>query len=558
MIRYIRKFIINNNLDGYIVPKNDYYFTEYSKVNNLTKVSNFTGSAGFALILKKKNYLFVDGRYTLQANKQSGKNFKIFQIPYHWPKDIENIQNLRIGFNPKLFTEKTLKIYFENKVNLIPVEFNFKNKNDKKVNKIFTLNKSITGEDSASKISKVKSFMKKNKLNYLFSSAGENVNWLLNIRGRDLPNSPLVNCKILIPDIGKLYLFINLKKIPKTLKKNLKNIILCEEDNLLKIVNNLDNGLFCIDKNTCSIFDQSLISSKHKISCKEDPIYNLKSIKNKIEIKNTLKAHIEDGVAVTKFLYWFKKNQKELNEKKIEKKLDNFRKKSKNYLYPSFDTIAGSGPNGAIIHYKSTHQTNRNLKKNDILLIDSGGQYKWGTTDVTRTICSGNVNNKVKENFTRVLQGHIAVIKSDLNKKCNGHLIDKLARKPLKNVGLNYSHGTGHGVGFFLNVHEGPQAITKFNKIKLKKGMILSNEPGFYNTNNYGIRIENLIFIDGKKKNLIFKNLTFAPIDVDMINFKMLTKGEKKYLFEYHLEVYSKLSRFLNNNERKWLINLIK
>ena len=168
------------------------------------------------------------------------------------------------------------------------------------------------------------------------------------------------------------------------------------------------------------------------------------------------------------------------------------------------------------------------------------------------------MNNKVKDNFTRVLQGHIAVIKSDLNKKCNGHLIDKLARKPLKNVGLNYSHGTGHGVGFFLNVHEGPQAITKFNKIKLKKGMILSNEPGYYKTNNYGIRIENLIFIDGKKKNLIFKNLTFAPIDVDMINFKMLTKGEKKYLFEYHLEVYSKLSRFLNNNERKWLINLIK
>ena len=158
----------------------------------------------------------------------------------------------------------------------------------------------------------------------MFSSAGENVNWLLNIRGRDLPNSPLVNCKILIPDIGKLYLFINLKKIPKTLKKNLKNIILCEEDNLLKIVNNLDNGLFCIDKNTCSIFDQSLISSKHRISYKEDPIYNLKSIKNKIEIENTLKAHIEDGVAVTKFLYWFKKNEKELNEKKIEKKLDNF------------------------------------------------------------------------------------------------------------------------------------------------------------------------------------------------------------------------------------------
>ena len=320
MIRYIRKFIINNNLDGYIVPKNDNYFTEYSKVNNLNKISNFTGSAGFALILKKKNYLFVDGRYILQANRQSGKNFKIFQIPYHWPKNIENIQKLRIGFNPKLFTEKTLKIYFENKVNLIPLEFSFKNKIEKKENKIFTLNKSITGEDSKSKINKVKNYMKKYKIDYLFSSAGENVNWLLNIRGRDLPNSPLVNCKILIPYTGELYLFINKKKIPKFLKKNLKNIILCEEDDLLRIVNNLNNGLFCIDKNTCSIFDQSIISSKHRISPTEDPIYNLKSIKNKIEIKNTLKAHIEDGVAVTKFLYWFKKNKKVLNEKKNREK----------------------------------------------------------------------------------------------------------------------------------------------------------------------------------------------------------------------------------------------
>ena len=205
---------------------------------------------------------------------------------------------------------------------------------------------------------------------------------------------------------------------------------------------------------------------------------------------------------VTKFLYWFKNNKKKkLTEKKIEKKLENFRKKSKNYLYPSFDTIAGSGPNGAIIHYKSNNKTNRKIKKNDILLIDSGGQYKWGTTDVTRTICFGKVSNKIKNNFTRVLKGHIAVVTCNLKKNYNGHLIDKLARKNhLKKVGLDYSHGTGHGVGFFLNVHEGPQSISKYNKIKLKKGMILSNEPGYYLKNKYGIRIENLIYIEKKKK----------------------------------------------------------
>ena len=239
-------------------------------------------------------------------------------------------------------------------------------------------------------------------------------------------------------------------------------------------------------------------------------------------------------------------------------KLENFRKKSKNYLFPSFDTIAGSGPNGAIIHYKSNDKTNRKLKKNDILLIDSGGQYKWGTTDVTRTTCTGVISSKIKNNFTRVLKGHIAVVNCNLKKNFNGYYIDKLARKPLIKYGLNYAHGTGHGVGFFLNVHEGPQAISKNNKVFLKKGMILSNEPGYYLKGNYGIRIENLIYVDKFQGKLIFKNLTLAPIDLDMINFKMLTKIEKKYLFDYHLSIYSTLSKYLNKNEKKWLLNLIK
>ena len=375
MIRDIKKFIKDRNLDGYIIPKNDNFFTEYSNVNNLAKVTQFTGSAGFALILKDKNYLFVDGRYTQQANKQAGRDFKIFEIPYFWPKNILNIKDSKIGFNPKLFTEKILNTYFERKTNLIPAEFIFKNKIERKINKIFYLDKSISGESTNSKMNKVRNYMKKNKINYLYSSASENVNWLLNIRGRDLPNSPLVNCKIIIPVKGKIYLFVNAKKINNTIKKYLKNIIICKEDNLLKIISILKRGIFCIDKNTCSLFDESIIKSKFKINHKTDPIYDLKAIKNKYEIKNTIKAHIEDGVALTKFLYWFKNNKNETTEKKIEKKLENFRRKSKNYLYPSFDTIAGSGPNGAIIHYKSTNQPNRTVNKNDVLLIDSGGLY---------------------------------------------------------------------------------------------------------------------------------------------------------------------------------------
>ena len=556
-LKKLKQFINFNNLDGYLVPKNDNFFTEYSNTNNLYEVSNFNGSAGFALILKNYNYLFVDGRYTLQAKEQSGRNFKIFEIPHFWPKDLKKINDYKIGFNPKLFTENTLKKYFEKKVNLIPIEYKFKSKKEKKINKIFQLQKSVTGETSISKINKIRKLLVQKKLTYLYVSASENINWLLNIRGKDLPHSPLVNCKLILSNNGELYCFINLKKISKLNKKIFNKINFFKEEDLFKVITRLKKGCFCIDKNSCSIYEKKIISSKFNISSDIDPIYNFKSVKNKVEIKNTFKAHIEDGVALTKFLHWFKTSKKELDEKIIEKKLEEFRKKSNNYLYPSFDKIAGSGKNGALIHYRSTHLSNRKLKKNDILLIDSGGQYKWGTTDVTRTISLGKIPTNIKNIFTRVLKGHIAVITSNLKKKFNGHLLDKVARRPLNNVGLDYAHGTGHGVGFFLNVHEGPQGISKNNKINLKKGMILSNEPGYYLKNKFGIRIENLIYVDKLSNNLFFKNLTFAPIDLDMINFKMLNKIERKYLFDYHLEVYARISKYLNKPEKKWMLNLI-
>ena len=226
-------------------------------------------------------------------------------------------------------------------------------------------------------------------------------------------------------------------------------------------------------------------------------------------------------------------------------------------MYPSFDTIAASGPNGAIIHYKSNKQSNRKIDKNDLLLVDSGGQYMWGTTDVTRTICFSKATNKIKELFTRVLKGHIAVSQCNIKSEKVGHNIDKKARQSLKSVGLDYRHGTGHGVGFFLNVHEGPQSISKKNYIELEEGMVVSNEPGYYLENKFGIRIENLVFIKKVKNKLCFENLTFAPIDKDLINLKMLTNNEKNYLFNYHLETYSKISPFLNTNHNKWLAKLI-
>ena len=564
MINKIKKLIIKKNLDGYIVPKNDKFFTEYSEISNLELVSDFSGSAGFAIILRNKNYLFVDGRYTIQAKKQSGNKFKIFEIPLVWPRNIFETTEykLNIGFDPKLFTYNSLKIYFSNTCSLIPtIEDLFKKNSNKNLhrNKFYKLDEKVTGENSKSKINRVIKILNKKKIDYLFVSAGENVCWLMNIRGKDLPNSPIANCNIILTKDRKIYFFSELKKISNIKKKFLnQKIFFYEEEKLFEILRSIKRGSFCIDRQTCSVFNEEIIKSNFIIKERNDFIYYLKSIKNKTEINNMKKAHLEDGVALTKFLYWIK-NIKKLNltEQQVEKKLENYRKQSKNYLYPSFDTIAGSGPNGAIIHYRSSKKSNRKLNKNDLLLLDSGGQYKWGTTDVTRTICFSIIKKKIKELFTRVLKGHIAVAQSNVGFEKTGHNIDKKARQSLKNVGLDYSHGTGHGVGFFLNVHEGPQSISKNNYIKLEEGMIVSNEPGYYLENKFGIRIENLIFINKINKKLRFENLTFAPIDKDLIQEKMLTNNEKNYLFNYHLETYSKISPFLNKNEKKWLAKLI-
>ena len=563
MINKIKNLIISNNLDGYIIPKNDEFFTEYSKINKLEKVANFTGSAGFILILKNTNHLFVDGRYTIQAKQQSGKRFQIHEIPYKWPKNIlENRRSTKIGFDPKLFTIDTLKLYFGDAFNLLPINFDLFKSNFETINKdnlVYSMDDSITGENIDSKIKRLKKIIKRIGIDNLFISSNENVCWLLNIRGKDLPNSPLANFQAIFTIKKEIFLFGNIKKLRNVKKKRLnKKIKFFEKNEFWKVLNSLKGNSFCIDNKTCSVLNENLINSKFIIKKRIDPIYSLKCIKNKIEIKNMIDVHIKDGVAVTKFLYWIKNsNIKNLDEIKVEKKLESFRKQNKNFLFPSFETIAGSGPNGAIIHYRSNKKSNRKLNKNHLLLVDSGGQYKWGTTDVTRTISFNRPKKKIKEIYTRVLKGHIAVATAKINKVKNGNNLDKLARKSLKSINLDYRHGTGHGVGFFMNVHEGPQSISKNNFIDLKKGMIISNEPGYYLENNFGIRIENLVYVEKKDKTLFLKNLTFVPLEKDLIEEKILTNFEKDYIFNYHLETYSKLSPYLKNNEKKWLAKLI-
>ena len=271
-----------------------------------------------------------------------------------------------------------------------------------------------------------------------------------------------------------------------------------------------------------------------------------------------INCHIIDGVALTKFLYWIKVvNKKKISEFNAQNKLEKFRKKNQNYLYPSFNTIAGAGANGAIVHYRASKKSSKVIKNDDIFLCDSGGQYKYGTTDVTRTLCFSRPKNHIKNIFTKVLKGHIAVATANLNLNKTGQSIDRKARIFLKKINLDYQHGTGHGVGFFSNVHEGPQSISKHNKIKISEGMILSNEPGYYKKGRFGIRIENLVYVKKLRKKLFFENLTLAPIDTDLIDFKQLTLYEKNYLFNYHMMVYSKLSPFLERNEKNWLASQI-
>jgi len=547
-------------IDGYIVPKNDEYFSEYAKNDRLKNISNFSGSAGIAIILKKKNYLFVDGRYTIQAQQESGNNFNIIEIHKKLPHTI--IKNYNLGYDPRLFTSSKLKNYFSNNNlisindNLIDQIFKFK---EKKTKPFYSLDKNITGETHKSKILKITNFLKLNNADYLFISAPENIAWLLNIRGYDNPNSPIPNARLIIDKNKKLFLITkknNAKKIIKEKKIN-KNQVIDIQD-ILKLINRLKRKNFIIDNKTCSIFHENIIKLKFKILNKDDPIYKLKSIKNSHEINHMIEAHKKDGLALTKFIYWIKNiNKKTITEVDAQNKLEKFRKRNKDYLFPSFNTIAGSGSNGAIIHYRATNKTTKKIDKKDVFLVDSGGQYSYGTTDVTRTICFTNQRQSIKNAYTNVLKGHIAVALTNLKKDNTGKKIDTRARKFLNKEGLDYTHGTGHGVGFFLNVHEGPQSISKHNSIKIEKGMILSNEPGYYKKNHFGIRIENLIYTKKLKNKLVFENLTLAPIEKDLVNYKLLNKTEKDYLFRYHLNIYSEYSSSLNRNERKWLASLI-
>ena len=556
-MKSLKKLFKRYKIDGYIVPKNDEYFNEYvrSSKDRLKFVSSFSGSAGFALILKNKNYLFVDGRYTVQARYQSGKKFEVITIPNKLPRDVlKPNKKIVLGFDPKLHTEKQLNFIFKIKnINLRSINRNlvdlvWSNKPKELAKHFFSLPKKNAGATTEKKIAQVKNILSKNNVDYLLVTAPENVAWILNIRGYDSSYSPIPNTRLLVNKKGDIELFANPKKITKIKKTLGKKIRTHDERKIENILKYISKKRIWLDSLSCSFYYKNILYKKNNIVEKIDPIHFFKSIKNNTEIKNMKKSHLIDGIALTKFLFWVKKNfkKKKITEISAQKKLESFRRMHRSYKFPSFNTISGSGPNSAIIHYKASNKTNRALKKGDLYLVDSGGQYSFGTTDVTRTVSLDNKSSYIKEIYTRVLKGHIAVSNFKIKKNSTGSRVDQNARKFLKKIKLDYPHGTGHGVGYFLNVHEGPQSLSRNNKINLKDGMIVSNEPGYYKEGAFGIRIENLVYI---KKNK-FEELTVAPIEKDLINKKILNKIEIKWINDYHKKVQKSLSKFMNFQEK--------
>ncbi len=540
-LKSIKTYLKKQNITAHLISKDNEFLNEFvdPKDNVLQKISKFTGSLGYGLIYQNKQYLYVDGRYTEQARVQS-KNFIIKSIS-NLKNDIEKITNKKekILINPKIFSYS----FFKN-INLNYFIFFNKNKVLKTKENLFYLNKKYAGELPLEKIKKLTQKIKLKKNEGLIVNCPENIGWLTNIRSKDKKFSKIFNCIALLKN-NKVYVFSNQKVDFK-----INSVIFKKNHEFEKYFSKLKKVF--LDKKYTSLYFLNFIKNKNIIyKFINDPIDKLKSIKNSTEITNIKIAHMFDGIAYIKFLYWLKKSQlKKISEIDCQKKIEYFKGKNKFYLGPSFQTIAANEKNASIVHYNPKDHKKNYLKANNLFLFDSGSQYFFGTTDMTRTIPLGKQPTIRKKIYTLVLKSHISVSSYKITKNTTGKILDKIARKNLLKFGYDYNHGTGHGVGYLSNVHETPPSISKFSKEKFNPFQVLSNEPGYYRDKKFGIRLENLIFLNSTNQ---FENLTLVPFERSMIDISILTKREKSWINEYHNEIYEKIHKFLNNNERKFL-----
>ena len=545
----MKNFLKKNNLDFFILPNNDEFGSEYvpESEKRLQYISNFTGSNAIIIFCKEgKNAFFTDGRYIRQAHQEINlEEYNIFDLSaLPWYKFLQNHSNAKIGFDPKL--HNICEILQLEKIcsNLISIknpidEFwinDPKNCRPKSLNAdIFIHNLKFCGESWKSKLTKVQGKIEENEVFIL--NCPNSIAWLFNIRAHDIKHIPAPLIYALIKK-NSASLFVEKSRLAKIPPNYLENTKIYHPNSLLEEIKKCNHQKFIIDFSQCNfaIF-QFLQKNNILIRDWKNPCILLKSKKNSTEIAGAKDCHKQDAIALQKLLSWIEENKKnDLCEISIAKKLLEFRQDSQFFIEESFPTISAFGANGAIIHYHPTPKTNKKIIENGLFLLDSGGNYLNGTTDVTRTIAIGKPTAEQKRNFTLVLKGHIRLATAKFPKGTTGSALDSLARVDLWQEGKNYAHGTGHGVGSFLSVHEGPQSISSRNSsIALEEGMIVSNEPGYYSDGEYGIRIENLMVVKEFNKNFLeFETLTLVPIDINLIEFAILTKKEKSWIEHYN------------------------
>jgi len=575
----LRAELRRRGLDGFLVPRADRQQNEYlpASEERLAWLTGFTGSAGAAIVLADRAALFVDGRYTLQVKSQTDTS--VFTIehfvdnpPPHWLE--QNIKaGDRIGFDPWLHTadgaERFARACAKMGAALVPVDENpidtlWAGRPAPPHGPVTLRPLALAGESPADKLTRIKEELAKLRADALIVSDPQNVDWTFNIRGSDVAHTPLALGFASIPREGRPQLYIEPAKLSNEVRHALEELadVHATDDMARDLAAFKDKTVFLDQASAADALTRIVADTGGKPMRGADPITLMKAVKNNAEIAGTRAAHLRDGAAMTRFLCWLDHEMPSARLSEIDAvaALESFRRDTGLLKDVSFPSISGAGPNGAIVHYRVTTATNRIIGPDEMFLIDSGAQYEDGTTDITRTVINGTPTEDMRDRFTRVLKGHIAIAEAVFPMGTTGAQLDPLARVALWQAGIDFDHGTGHGVGSYLSVHEGPARISKLGHTPLQRGMILSNEPGYYKTGAYGIRIENLVLViaapspDGAEKPLnAFETLSFAPIDRRLIDTRLLNPQELHWLNNYHARVREAIAPLVDPATQSWL-----
>lgn len=579
-VKSLREIMAKEGIDAYIVPTGDPHQSEYipEYYKNRQWISGFTGSAGTVIITKDQALLWTDGRYHIQAeNELAGTEYKLFKMDLpgvlsyeDWLK--ENLpENGIVGFDGRIFPQLSFEKLNENlsskninyKTDRDLIDDIWKDRGEFPNSKAFIHEMKYSGLESQEKINRVRQVMAKLGADYHVIGKLDDIAWLFNIRGSDVPSNPmLLSYGVITKD--KAILFVYESKIDEEVSDFLKEqgISIKSYDEIKEYLLEVPKGSkILLDKGNLNKWVYDSIPESCTIINEMNPSFKFKAVKSQVELENQKNAYIKDGVAVTKFLYWLEKNKNEdVNEFIASEKLYEFRSQQEHFIGTSFKTIMAYKENAAMMHYRPSENDSKMLGNEGLLLIDSGGQYLDGTTDITRTIPMGEITDEERRDYTLTLKSHIALIGARFLYGTSGHVLDSFARKPMWDEAMDYKSGTGHGVGYFLNVHEGPHRFhnTVVNNVALEENMIITIEPGVYKKDRHGIRIENVAVV---KKDLEtefgqfmkFEPLTFVYIGTDTLNLDMLTEKELTWLNEYNEKVYEKISEFLEDEEREWL-----